>query len=118
VVRTLCLESRRSLTAFAWSWHTLDLQLGLFPEPMHTLSIDLSRALENCPGAPIAIAWVLLCQRREFKQQFVLLCPALLILKGCTLQLSKLTGTTNRASISYQVVHNLALFGDRQLFLP
>lgn len=118
MVWAFCLQPRWPLTAFAWSWHTLDLQLGLFPQPMHTLSIDLSRALEDCPSAPVAIARVLLCQRLEFDEQFVLVCPALLVMKGCTLQLSQLTGTTNRASIPHQVVHYLALFGNRQLFLP
>jgi hypothetical protein len=62
MVWVFCLRSHRSLTAFAWSWHTLDLKLGGFPQPMHALSIDRSRALEYCPGSPLAIARMLLCK--------------------------------------------------------
>src|SRR5215212_9522428 len=83
---------------------------------MHTLSIDLSRALKDCPSPSVAIARVLLCQRLEFDQEFILRRSSLLVLKGCTMQLSQLAGTTNRASRAYQVVHNLALFGNGQLF--
>ena len=118
-VLMLAAISLLCVSAMSVSMFAFELQTRAFPEPTHAFAINGARAPEQRPDPTVAIARMLLGQRRDVgKQSHLIGTRTRLILESGARQLDKGAGTPHRDALHRQESHRIALLGDGQAFLP